>query len=119
MRNRSLVNTVKQRITRQLLRNNQTDSEVILWQYLRGKELGLKFVKQYGIQNYIADFCCRSKKLIIEIDGSIHDQKEAKENDEERTKYLESLGYKIIRFTNSEVLNDLETVLNKIKIHLK
>ena len=112
---KGLVNRQKQKTTRQFLRNNQTDAEAILWQYLRRKELGVKFVRQHGIERYIADFCCRSKKLIIEIDGEIHNDEGVKENDEERTRYLECLGYKIVRFTNQEVLNEFEKVLTKIK----
>jgi very-short-patch-repair endonuclease len=98
MRNKCPVNNGKQRLIRQFLRNNQTNAEGLLWQYLRGKELGVRFVRQYGIRNYIADFCCRSQKLIIEIDGGIHNTQEVKEYDKERTENLENLGYTIIRF---------------------
>ena len=116
---RHLVNKIGQKTTRQFLRKNQTSTEAILWQYLRRKELGEKFVRQHGIENYIVDFCCRRKKLIVEIDGSIHDKSEAKENDEKRTEYLEHLGYKIIRFKNEEVLDETEKVLEKIKASLR
>jgi very-short-patch-repair endonuclease len=116
---RHSVNKIGQKTTRQLLRENQTPTEAILWQSLRRKELGEKFVRQHGIENYIVDFCCRRKKLIIEIDGSIHNKSEAKENDDKRTEYLERLGYKIIRFKNQEVLDDTEQVLEKIKSSLK
>ena len=112
------VNKLKQKTTRQFLRKNQTDAETILWQYLRRKELGVRFVRQYGIENYIADFCCRSKKLIIELDGGIHNDEDIKENDQERTKNLERFGYKIIRFKNQEILNNFDSVLTKIKTSL-
>jgi len=114
-----LINRLKQKTTRQFLRNNQTDTEAILWQFLRRKELGEKFVRQHGIEKYIVDFCCRRKKLIIEIDGDIHNIKDVKENDLERTKDLEKFGYKVIRFENSEVLNNLDQVLIKIKSLIK
>lgn len=119
MRNKCLVNKVKQKTIRRFLRTNQTDAETILWQYLRGKELGVKFVRQYGIENYIADFCCRSKKLIIELDGSIHNVEEVMENDRQRTETLERFGYKIIRFKNQEILNNPKAILTKIKILLQ
>ncbi|MFH1253279.1 MAG: endonuclease domain-containing protein [Candidatus Uhrbacteria bacterium] len=115
MRNKCLVNRPEQRAVRQLLRKNQTVAEAILWQYLRGKDLKVKFVRQYGIENYVAVFCCRSKKLIIEIDGGIHDVEEIKIEDQKRTNHLENLGFKIIRFKNEEILNELEKVLVKIK----
>jgi len=113
------MNKPKQRLIRQFLRKTQTDAEIILWQYLRGRELGVKFARQFGIENYVADFCCRKKKLNVEIDGDIHNIKDVKENDEERTKNLESFGYKIIRFKNQEILNDPEAIINKIKTHLQ
>ncbi|MFH1088907.1 MAG: endonuclease domain-containing protein [Candidatus Uhrbacteria bacterium] len=119
MRNKCLVNNVKQRFTRQFLRINQTETEKILWKHLKDKKLGIKFVRQYGIGSYIADFCCRTKKLIIELDGSIHDEKEVQENDEIRTKELERLGYKVNRFKNQEILSDLNSVLDKIKQLIK
>jgi len=114
-----LINKLKQKATRQFLRRNQTEAEGILWQALRRKELGEKFVRQHGIEKYVVDFCCRKKRLIIEIDGDIHDIKEIKENDVERTTNLEKLGYKVIRFQNNEVLNNLEQVLIKIKDFIK
>ncbi|MFA6131662.1 MAG: DUF559 domain-containing protein [Patescibacteria group bacterium] len=114
-----LVNKLKQKVTRQFLRKNQTDAETVLWQHLRRNELGIRFVRQHGIENYIADFCCRSKKLIIEIDGDIHNCYEAKVSDRERTENLERLGYKIIRFKNQEVLEDPQKILIKIKTYLK
>lgn len=75
----------------------------------------MKFIRQYGIENYIVDFCCRNKKLIIELDGDIHSCDDVKECDRQRTETLEKFGYKIVRFNNQEILNDLEAVINKIK----
>jgi very-short-patch-repair endonuclease len=110
-----LVNRPEQKVIRQALRRNQTSAETILWQYLRRKEVGIKFVRQHGIGNYIVDFCCRSKKLIIELDGNIHDNPEVAKNDLVREEFLKSLGYKVVRFKNFQVLDNPERVLEKIK----
>ncbi len=95
---------IMQRATK--LRNEQTPAERKLWAYLRGKKVkGVKFRRQHAIGNYIVDFCATKEKLIIELDGSQHlDQIEY---DEERTAYLESQGYKVIRFWNNQVMNDI------------
>lgn len=97
------------------LRNNTTNEEMILWGILKVKFPGIKFRRQHPISNYIADFYCHSKKLIIEIDGSIHNLVEVKANDEERQKQLESFGLKVIRFTNKQVRNDIDYVLQTIE----
>ncbi|MEA3350620.1 MAG: endonuclease domain-containing protein [Chloroflexota bacterium] len=88
------------------LRKEQTPAERKLWAHLRGKKFkGVKFRRQHAIGNYIVDFCAIKEKLIIELDGSHHlDQIEY---DEERTAYLETQGYKVIRFWNSQVMNDV------------
>ncbi len=96
-------------------RSNPTEAEIALWEQLRGKQLdGYKFRRQHIIGNYIADFVCLPKKLIIEVDGLIHQLPENKISDEERTQWLQSQGFKVIRFTNEEVLQDTENTLNKI-----
>jgi len=118
MRNKSLVNRFVQKTTRQLLRNNPTKAEQLLWQELRGEKLGVKFIRQYGIEKYIVDFCCRDKKFIIEIDGSIHDISEVCENDQVRAERLEELGYKIMRFSNNDIIVNISKVLNEIKQNL-
>lgn len=97
------------------LRNTLTDSEALLWNYIKGKQLGVKFRRQHPIANYIADFYCHEAKLVIELDGSIHHQPEILQNDIERQKYLEELGLIVIRFTNKELQHNLNTVLDKIK----
>ena len=96
-------------------RSNPTEAENALWQMLRGKKLeGYKFRRQHIIGSYIADFICLRAKLIIEVDGLIHQLPENKANDEERTKWLAAKGFEVIRFTNEEVLGDTENVLDKI-----
>jgi very-short-patch-repair endonuclease len=96
------------------LRNNMTDAEIILWEYLRTKPLGYKFRRQHPIQQFIADFYCHSLQLIIEADGEIHQKIENKISDEERNKALNASGIKIIRFPNKEILNSMETVVAAI-----
>ena len=96
------------------LRNNMTGTEEILWMHLRNGINGFKFRRQHPIGNYIVDLFCFKAKLVIEIDGSVHNKDEIKENDINRQKELESLGYTVIRFTNIEIHKQVETVLNKI-----
>ncbi len=101
---------------RKELRNNATDAEKRLWLFLKNKQLnGRKFVRQHSIGKYIVDFYCYEEKLIIELDGEQHKETEQMKYDEERTSYLRSLNYKVIRFNNMEVLFDTDTVLDKIE----
>ena len=100
------------------LHRNMSPAEAKLWKYLRAHRMdNVHFRNQHAIGNYIVDFCAPRKKLIIELDGSQHlDQAEY---DEERTKYLETRGYKVLRFWNNDVMNQLETVLQTIWNALK
>lgn len=101
---------------RQNLRNNQTEAEKKLWQYLRNKQMnGYKFYRQYGIGNYIADFYCPKLKLVIELDGGQHYTEEGLEYDKTREDYMSSLGIKTIRFSNSDIMKNIEGVLEIIK----
>jgi cyclase len=101
------------------LRNNVTATEMILWGRLKEKFTEIKFRRQHPVSIYIADLYCHSEKLIIEIDGSIHDSIEAKKNDAERQKNLEKLGLKVLRFTNKEIMNNITQVLDTIEKNLK
>jgi very-short-patch-repair endonuclease len=97
------------------LRNNQTKTEHILWSILKEYKLkGFKFRRQHPISNYIADFYCHKAKLIIEIDGEYHNNEEQILIDKERTKYFNEIGLTEIRFSNQQVLFEIENVLNKI-----
>ncbi|SFG64124.1 Very-short-patch-repair endonuclease [Algoriphagus hitonicola] len=97
-----------------------TMSEKILWEKLKGKSLnGSKFRGQHPIDKYIVDFYCHSAKLVIELDGSIHELEEQKEYDLGRTSELQELGLKILRFKNEEVLDTLNLVLKRITEALK
>ncbi|HEX8277487.1 MAG TPA: endonuclease domain-containing protein [Segetibacter sp.] len=98
------------------LRQETTEAEEFLWERIRNKKLdGLKFRRQHPLLNYIADFYCHEKKLVIELDGTVHTRQENKEYDRGRTFELQELGVTVIRFWNDEVLNDTESVLAKIK----
>ena len=103
-------------------RNNlkeETKAEETLWQKVRNSKLGYKIRRQHYIGNFIVDFVSLDKKLVIEIDGGYHNEIGQKENDDERTLLLEQkYFFKVIRFTNQEVENDLSTVLAKIKTEL-
>jgi very-short-patch-repair endonuclease len=101
---------------RKIMRDNMTDAEVILWQHIKSKKLGVKFRRQHVIDSYIPDFVALSCKLIIEVDGESH--KHQKEQDEDRTQSLIRKGYRVIRFTNNEVVNDIKSVIEKIKLEL-
>jgi very-short-patch-repair endonuclease len=97
------------------LRKHQTPWEAKLWRHLRGGRFdGCKFKRQVPIGNYIVDFCCQNKKLIIELDGSGHNHFQNKIGDIERQSYLEARGYLILRFWNNQIDKDLEAVLEKI-----
>jgi very-short-patch-repair endonuclease len=93
------------------LRRRQTEAEGRLWQYLRTSQMdGLKFRRQVPRVNFIADFLCDEAMLIIELDGSQHAERSIE--DEKRTRYLESLGYKVIRFWNVDVMTNIEGTLD-------
>ena len=96
-------------------RNNPTTAEVCLWQRLRGKVLGEKFKRQHIIYDYIADFVCLDRKLVVEIDGAYHFTEKQSEEDIYRTKNLEQFGFRVIRFTNEEIMIDINKVVAKIK----
>jgi very-short-patch-repair endonuclease len=98
------------------LRARQTEAERVLWFKLRDNQFyGIKFRRQEPIGNYIVDFVCFEKKLILEIDGNPHKETSTKRNDNQRTLWLQEEGFKVLRFWNSEVLDDVEGVLEKIK----
>ncbi len=95
------------------MRKNPTEAEKKLWMVLRGKNLEVyKFRRQHPIGPYIVDFCCLKKKLVIEVDGGQHlDQQDA---DDQRTHFLESMEFYVLRFWNDEVLNRTDDVCNTI-----
>ena len=98
------------------LRKNITKQELKLWEMIRaGRFYGYKFKRQTPIGNYIVDFVCREAKIIIEIDGGQHNEVVNIKADEERTEYLSSNGYKVYRFWNNEVDQNIDGVYQKLK----
>lgn len=100
-------------------RKNATLAENVLWEYLRNGELEEKFLRQHIIGDYIADFVSRHDGLVIEVDGGYHSEPRQQEGDKLREEILEQMGYHVIRFTNEEVLCDIENVLNQIENYFK
>ncbi len=101
------------------MRKEYTEAEDKLWQQLRNNKIGVKFRRQHPIESYIADFISLQNKLIIEVDGGYHENEEQKTYDEERTKGLTEIGFRIIRFTNNEIINDINHVLTTIKKNIE
>ena len=102
------------------LRKNMTEAESKLWSLLRKKQVeGKRFRRQHPIKSFIVDFYCHECKLVVEVDGSIHQLAEQKEYDSGRTYELEQLGLKVIRFTNNQVLKQPEKVIELIKKAIK
>ncbi len=93
-----------------------TEAEKILWEKLRKKQLGVRFKAQHPIERFIVDFYCHQSKLVVELDGEIH--KFQKEYDLGREAELEKYGIKIIRFTNDDVISNIDRVVAKIKMNL-
>ena len=95
------------------LRVEQTEPEALLWGRLRDRRLGgIKFRRQHAIGRYVVDFCAPEQKIVVELDGSQHIDRRAQ--DDERTTWLESLGYRVLRFWNGDVTNDVKAVLTSI-----
>ncbi|WP_225035545.1 endonuclease domain-containing protein [Winogradskyella sp. SM1960] len=100
---------------RRVLRKNLTPAEAFLWKHLKSRQLSnRKFQRQHSIGYYIVDFYCAAEKLIIELDGEVHNNHKTQDYDNKRTLYLENLGYKVIRFENKMVFENLPSVLGEI-----
>lgn len=100
------------------LRHNMTPAEVFLWEKLSGNQFKVKFRRQHPVGNYIADFYCHKHKLVIELDGSIHLLLEIQLNDQEKQAFLESEGLTVLRFTNQQVFENTNKVLEEISHHI-
>ncbi len=99
------------------LRHHQTEAEAKLWAHLRSHRLNdTHFRRQFAIGNYIVDFCAPRIKLVIELDGSQHLEQKGYDND--RTEFLNAQGYRVLRFWNNEVMNDLEGVMSAVMLAL-
>ena len=100
-------------------RNNMTEAESAFWSHAKGSGLGEKCRRQYIIGEYIVDFFFRKSMLIVELDGGYHFTEEQQKEDAIRQNWLEHMGYKVLRFTNEQILFDTENAISKIKFHLK
>jgi very-short-patch-repair endonuclease len=97
------------------LRHSQTPAEEFLWKFIRNRKVaGMKFRRQHPLGKYIADFYCYEAKLVIELDGWIHEKADIKDYDKERQEAIEEFGLKVLRFTNEDVFEDLEKIINEI-----
>ncbi|MES1245529.1 MAG: endonuclease domain-containing protein, partial [Acidobacteriota bacterium] len=97
------------------LRESSTPAERVLWDRLRGRRfLGLKFRRQFPIEGFVTDFCCYEMRLVVELDGGIHDESAQAAHDENRDFVLHSLGFRILRFPNDRVLHATDLVLEEI-----
>lgn len=97
-------------------RKNMTLSEQILWNVIRKKYFGVRFLRQHVIGDYIVDFICIEEKLIIEVDGGYHSEPKQQNEDQQREEWLKAHGFRVIRFKNEEIMNELPKVINIIKI---
>lgn len=97
-------------LRRQALRNQATLPEKKVWAMLRQQQMGVKFRRQHGIGHYIVDFYCPERRIVIEIDGDSHFSEAGQQHDQQRDAYLRSLGLSVLRFTNAQVMQDLEGV---------
>lgn len=100
------------------LRNKQTYAEILLWSRLRNNQLGVRFRRQHPISNFVVDFYCHQCKLVIEVDGSVHQDKTVKMEDQTKEESLMAMELNILRFTNHAVINHIEEVLDQIRIKI-
>ena len=112
---RTLYNLNKQTELRKQLRKNLTPAEAALWSMLKGSQLmGRKFRRQHGVGSYIVDFCCPSERLVVELDGEVHNHAMQAEYDIVRDAHLRELGFKVIRFENKDVFQNPQRILDNI-----
>ena len=109
-RNR-IFNREQTKTLRIQLRQHATVPEQYFWQAVKGKQLGFKFRRQHGIGPYIVDFYCPERKLVIELDGYSHFSVEGRQYDAQRDTYIQGLGIRVLRFSNMDVMHNLEGVL--------
>ena len=120
MINENLFNRIGLKSYRSSLRKRSTSAKVELWEMLKSKQLdGRKFRRQYSIGSYIVDFCCPLEKLIIELDGDSHGEYNKIQEDENRDRYIESLGFIVLRFENRFVFQEPEYIKSEIRKFLK
>jgi len=109
-------NTIPLKPRRRLLRHDSTEAEKVLWNKLRNRKLGYKFIRQYSVDGYVMDFYCPKAKLGVEVEGKIHEQK--KTYDTYRERYLREFNIRILKFKNEEVQVNISEVLKTISLSL-
>ncbi|PIP26588.1 MAG: DNA methyltransferase [Candidatus Moranbacteria bacterium CG23_combo_of_CG06-09_8_20_14_all_40_16] len=113
--NNEIFNQKYHKISRSQLRSQMTKAEIILWYRIRNNQLGCKFRRQHGIGKYVVDFYCPELKLIIEVDGDVHFYEKNIVADKEREAYFKGLELRIIRYTNLDVIQNIDSVLADLK----
>ncbi len=108
-------NRASEKNLRRQLRNNMTAAEKIIWKHLRKKQLGVRFLRKYSVDQFVIDFYCPKLKLALEIDGKIHNLPENKNRDVERQIFLESFGINFLRIKNEELFEDENKILEKVE----
>ncbi len=118
--NKTRLHNLKPQINnRRHNRKNPTEPEKRFWSWVRGKQLGCKFRRQHGIGHYIVDFYCAEHSLIVELDGESHYTVEGKNYDTARSAFLTAKGFKVIRFSNLEIMQNKQGVLMTLLSYLK
>ncbi|HLD20787.1 MAG TPA: endonuclease domain-containing protein [Patescibacteria group bacterium] len=113
---RELFNQREKKSFRQKLRNEQTNAEKLLWFQLRARRLdGWKFCRQQGVGDYIVDFYCSEAKLVIELDGDSHFEPGAQDRDNQREAFLNDNGLRVLRFTNRDIYDSIDSVIDIIR----
>ncbi|MBI4426742.1 MAG: endonuclease domain-containing protein [Candidatus Kerfeldbacteria bacterium] len=111
-----IYNLTKYVDRRRSLRRDSSKAEVVLWNALKTKQfMGLKFRRQHSIGNYIADFYCRELRLVVEVDGDSHGAVHQQAYDRRRTAWLQSMFFRVVRFTNDDVLHNLDGTLERLR----
>lgn len=100
-------------------RKNMTEAECVFWSLVKGRSFGQRCLRQHIIGQYIVDFLFPKSKLIVEIDGDYHKTDEQQKLDQERTVWLETQGYKVVRFSNEQVLFDTNKIIEQLKVSLE
>lgn len=107
---RAIYRDIKERA--RYMRQNPTSAERILWRKLRGKQLGgFRFRRQHPIHRFIVDFYCAEARLVVEVDGAVHNEPGHAEYDEDRQRFLHGLGLRVLRFSNTEAINETDAVV--------
>lgn len=113
-----IYNKSKHKTLRQKLRSQVPTAERVLWNILRRNQLNVKFRRQYGIGRYVCDFYNAEYKLVIELDGDSHFTPEAENYDAIRNEYMRNLGMSVLRFTNQDIMSNINGVIEFILIHI-